>query len=245
MIIPAIDLINGKIVRLYQGNYKKKIDYNENIYSQLEDYCIQGSTTIHIVDLDGAKNPKNRQIMLCNKIISKCNIFLQIGGGIRSEKDIENLLHIGAKRIVIGSYAITHKREVKQWFYRYGNDCIVLALDVRIHSDNYKEVLINAWQDSAKLSLEDLIEEFSEVGLKHVLCTDISKDGTLSGPNFNLYKEITYMFKHINFQASGGISSLHDITQLKTCGVKSIIIGRSLLEKKFTVAEAIQCWQNE
>jgi len=245
MIIPSIDLINGKIVRLYQGNYKKQITYNKNLYSQLEHYCIQGATTIHIVDLDGAKNPKNRQIKLFNEMLSQYDFFLQIGGGIREEKDIENLLTVGAARVVIGSYAIKNKKEVKKWFNNYGNNRIVLALDIRIHSNNYKEVLMNAWQDSAKLSLENLIEEFSEVGLKHVLCTDVSKDGTLSGPNFNLYKEITAVFKNIHFQSSGGISELNDITKLKLCGVKDIIIGRSLLENKFTVSEAIQCWQNE
>jgi phosphoribosylformimino-5-aminoimidazole carboxamide ribotide isomerase len=244
MIIPAIDLMNGKIVRLYQGNYEKKIDYNKNIYSQLEHYCTQGATNIHIVDHDGAKNPKNIQIGLCNDILSKFKIVLQIGGGIREEKDIENLFKAGATRVVIGSYAIKNKEEVKNWFNNYGSDFIVLALDVRVHANNYKEVLMNAWQSSTKLSLENLIEEFSSVGLKHVLCTDISKDGTLSGPNFNLYKEISHVFKDIKLQSSGGISSLKDIVKLKSCGVKSIIIGRSLLENTFTVSEAIQCWQN-
>lgn len=244
MIIPAIDLMNGKIVRLYQGNYSKKTDYNENIYSKLSSYNVKEVKIMHIVDLDGAKDPKNRQIKLCKKILSKIDVSLQIGGGIRTEKDIETLFQAGAKRVVIGSAAIINKKEVKKWFDNYGGNKIVLALDILINQKKEKEILINGWQNHSKFSLENIVNEFSEVGLEYVLCTDISKDGTLSGPNFALYKEISKLFKHIKFQSSGGVSSLNDIADLKYSGIHDVIIGRSLLENKFTISEAIECWQN-
>jgi len=244
MIIPAIDLMNGKIVRLYQGNYSKKMDYNDNVYTRLNKYNIHGVKIIHIVDLDGAKNPKNRQISLFRKILSEVNVSLQIGGGIRTEQDVEILFKLGVKRVVISSSAIINPKEVKKWFNIYGGDSIVLALDVLIDINKKKEILINGWKNYSKLSLEDIISEFSEVGLKHVLCTDISKDGTLLGPNLDLYREISKSFQHIKFQSSGGVSSLHDIFSLKSCGIHDVIIGRSLLENKFTIMEAVQCWQN-
>jgi phosphoribosylformimino-5-aminoimidazole carboxamide ribotide isomerase len=244
VIIPAIDLMNGKIVRLYQGNYSKKTDYDDDIYSKLSSYDIKEVKIMHIVDLDGAKDPKNRQIKLCKTILSKVNVPLQIGGGIRTEKDIEMLLQAGAERVVISSAAIINKKEVKKWFNNYGGNTIVLALDVLINQKKEKEILINGWQNHSKFSLESIVNEFSEVGLEYVLCTDISKDGTLLGPNFVLYKEISKLFKHIKFQSSGGVSSLNDITDLKACGIYDVIIGRSLLENKFTILEAIECWQN-
>ncbi|CAL4042332.1 1-(5-phosphoribosyl)-5-[(5-phosphoribosylamino)methylideneamino]imidazole-4-carboxamide isomerase [Buchnera aphidicola] len=244
MIIPAIDLMDGKVVRLYQGDYSKKKYYNDDIYTRLCNYNIHAVKMIHIVDLDGAKNPNNRQIQLFKEILSKVDIPLQIGGGIRKEKDIETLFQAGTKRVVISSSAIINQKEVKRWFNIYGGNAIVLALDVLINKKKEKEILINGWKDHSKFILEYIINEFSEVGLKHVLCTDISKDGTLLGPNFILYKEISKLFPHIKFQSSGGVGSLNDISRLKSCGIHDVIIGRSLLEKKFSILEAVQCWQN-
>ena len=245
MIIPAFDLINGKAVRLYQGDYFRQRNYNINLYSSLEEYKSKGVKIIHLVDLDGAKNSENKQIELFKKILSYSTIPIQIGGGIRSTKDIDMLFDLGAKKIVIGSSIIKNKIEVKKWLKVYGSDSIVLALDININSNNTKEIYINGWQKCTKITLEEIIEYFEPNGLKHVLCTDISKDGTLLGPNIQLYKEIANSFKDIEFQASGGIGKLQDIISLKKTGVKSIIIGRSLLEKKFTIEEALKCWQKE
>ncbi|WP_343192248.1 1-(5-phosphoribosyl)-5-[(5-phosphoribosylamino)methylideneamino]imidazole-4-carboxamide isomerase [Buchnera aphidicola] len=244
MIIPAIDLINGQIVRLYQGNFSEKKIYSNDIHAKIKDYYSQGAQIIHIVDLDGAKDPTIKQIKLYKSILSKIDVYTQIGGGIRTEKDIETLFEIGAKRVVISSVAISNCTEVKKWFKNYGGNAIVLALDVLINANNCKEILINGWQENSQLSVENVIKKFSEYGLKYVLCTDISKDGTLLGPNFVLYKELTQLFPHICFQSSGGVSSLEDIVRLKSCGIKDIIIGRSLLENRFTLLEAISCYQN-
>jgi len=244
MIIPAFDLIQGKPVRLYQGDYSHKIKYNINLYKCLKDYEMKGVKSIHLVDLDGAKNITKRQIEVFKNIIAYTNIPIQIGGGIRNEDDINMFLNLGVKRIVIGSSVIKNQVEVKKWLKNYGSDVIILALDVII-KNNKKEIAIHGWQEKTNITLEQVIDDFSPIGLKNVLCTDISKDGTLSGPNNILYKEIVEKFKHIKFQASGGVSKLKDIVSLKKTGVNSVIIGRSLLEKKFTIKEALQCWQKE
>ncbi|XBC44461.1 MAG: 1-(5-phosphoribosyl)-5-[(5-phosphoribosylamino)methylideneamino]imidazole-4-carboxamide isomerase [Buchnera aphidicola (Schlechtendalia peitan)] len=244
MIIPSIDLINGKIVRLYKGKYNFKTFYKFNIKDVLLNYYAQGASIIHIVDLDGALNPDKKQTNIIKVLLSNSDFSLQVGGGIRDDKDIELLFSLGVKRVVVGSSAVYTPEKVSSWLKRYGGECIVLALDLKIFSNSYKEVVVNAWKSSSGISVEQLINKFSSDGLKHVLCTDISKDGTLLGPNINLYKELFNSFKHINFQSSGGIGSLEDIVSIKQSGIQNIIIGRALLEKKFSLIEAITCWQN-
>ena len=245
MIIPAFDLINGDIVRLYQGDYLNKKKYSLHLINALKEYYFKRVKMIHLVDLDGAKNIKNRQIKLLNNILSSISIPIQIGGGIRTSTDIDELLKAGAKRVVIGSSIIKNQNKIKEWLEIYGSDAIVLALDIRINSENNKEIYINGWKNKTNFILEEIIEYFLPSKLKHVLCTDISKDGTLLGPNISLYKELCNSFKTIKFQASGGVSTLQDIIALRKTGVNSVIIGRSLLEKKFTIEEAIACWQKE
>ncbi|QCI20259.1 1-(5-phosphoribosyl)-5-[(5-phosphoribosylamino)methylideneamino]imidazole-4-carboxamide isomerase [Buchnera aphidicola (Brachycaudus cardui)] len=245
MIIPAFDFINGEAVRLYQGDYSNKKKYNINLQCCLEEYKYKGVKNIHLVDLDGAKNSQNRQLELFKNILSYTNIPIQIGGGIRTTEDINILLDLGVKKVVIGSAVIQNKIQVKQWLKQYGADKIVLALDIHIDSDNKKEVYIHGWKKKTKITLEEIIEYFSPSGLQHVLCTDISKDGTLLGPNIKLYQELSNSFKKIKFQASGGVGTLQDVISLNNTGIHSVIIGRSLLEKKIKIEEALECWQNE
>ncbi len=243
MIIPALDLIEGKVVRLHQGDYGQQRDYGSDPLPRLQDYEAQGAEVLHLVDLTGAKDPAARQIPLLTKLLAGVNVPVQVGGGIRTRDDVEALLNAGATRVVVGSTAVKDPEEVKSWFKQYGPEAIVLALDVRIDANNRKEVAISGWQEAAGVTLEEVIEQFLPVGLKHVLCTDISRDGTLSGSNIELYREVSTRFPSIAFQSSGGIGSLDDIAALNGCGAKGVIVGRALLEGKFTVAEAISCWQ--
>lgn len=237
--------MNGNIVRLYQGKYSFQTFYDIDVFSVLSDYHMQGANIVHLIDLDGALNPNNKQTKLIKHLLRDTDFNLQIGGGIRSRQDIDTLLECGAKRIVIGSLSINSTSKVIKWLREYGKDIIVLAVDIKIHDNRYKEVVFNAWQDNTGISLEDLISKFIMKELKYVLCTDVSKDGTLCGPNLTLYHEISQFFKNIHFQSSGGISSIKDIISIKQSGVKDVIIGRALLEKKFSLKEAISCWQNE
>ncbi|OCG19339.1 1-(5-phosphoribosyl)-5-[(5-phosphoribosylamino)methylideneamino]imidazole-4-carboxamide isomerase [Gilliamella apicola] len=245
MIIPALDLIEGSVVRLHQGDYAKKRNYGNNPLLRLQDYEKQGAKLLHLVDLTGAKNPTARQISLIQTLINGVQVPIQVGGGIRTEKDIQSLLSAGAARVVIGSTAIKQPELVKMWFTKYGAERLVLALDVRIDKQGNKYVAIHGWQEDSKQTLEQVIEDYLPYGLQHVLCTDISKDGTLSGSNIKLYQEISQKYPQIAFQASGGIGQLNDVKALQNSGVAGVIVGRALLEGKFTVQEAISCWQKE
>lgn len=243
IIIPALDLIDGTVVRLHQGDYDQKRDYGSDPLLRLQEYQRQDAKLLHLVDLTGAKDPKARQITLIQTLIKGVQVPVQIGGGIRTQDDVEALLAAGAARVVIGSTAIKQPEIVKQWFSKYGSEALVLALDVRIATDGNKYVAIHGWQEDSNQTLEQVIDDYLPHGLKHVLCTDISKDGTLSGSNVRLYREISQKYPQIAFQASGGIGQLDDVKALKDSGVAGVIVGRALLEGKFTVQEAISCWQ--
>ena len=244
MIIPALDLIDGKVVRLHQGDYGQQRDYGSDPLPRLQEYERQGASVLHLVDLTGAKDPAKRQIPLLTTLLRGVSVPVQVGGGIRHRDDVAALLAAGATRVVVGSTAVKQPEAVKAWFTEFGADAIVLALDVRIDAANRKEVAISGWQEAAGVTLEEVISGYQSVGLKHVLCTDISRDGTLSGSNVALYKEVSDAFPDIAFQSSGGIGSLTDIAALRGSGAQGVIVGRALLEDKFTVAEAISCWQN-
>lgn len=244
MIIPALDLIDGKVVRLHQGDYGQQRDYGNDPLPRLQDYQQQGGEVLHLVDLTGAKDPAARQIPLLRKLLAGVSVPVQVGGGIRSEDDVAALLEAGASRVVIGSTAVRQPDVVKQWFTRFGADALVLALDVRIAADGRKNIAVSGWQEDSGVTLEQIVDEFLPYGLKHVLCTDISRDGTLSGSNVALYQEVCARYPQVAFQSSGGIGSLEDIAALRGSGVQGVIVGRALLEGKFTVKEAIACWQN-
>ncbi|TBL37901.1 1-(5-phosphoribosyl)-5-[(5-phosphoribosylamino)methylideneamino]imidazole-4-carboxamide isomerase [Hafnia alvei] len=244
MIIPALDLIDGKVVRLHQGDYGQQRDYGNDPLPRLQDYQQQGGEVLHLVDLTGAKDPAARQIPLLRKLLAGVSVPVQVGGGIRSEEDVAALLEAGAARVVIGSTAVRQPDVVKQWFTRFGADALVLALDVRIAADGSKNIAVSGWQEDSGVTLEQIVDQFLPYGLKHVLCTDISRDGTLSGSNVALYQEVCARYPQVAFQSSGGIGSLEDIAALHGSGVKGVIVGRALLEGKFTVKEAIACWQN-
>ncbi|PLK58206.1 1-(5-phosphoribosyl)-5-[(5-phosphoribosylamino)methylideneamino]imidazole-4-carboxamide isomerase [Candidatus Palibaumannia cicadellinicola] len=246
MIIPALDFIDGTVVRLHQGDYQQQRSYGNNPQLRIHDYLRDGAEVLHLVDLNGARNPLARQNKLLTSLLADCApAQVQIGGGIRSAADVEALLKAGANRVVIGSIAVKKPQEVQQWFKRFGPDALVLALDVRIDVDGKRWVAINGWMENSGVMLEQVINQYSQrVGLKNILCTDISRDGTLSGMNIELYQSLCSDWPSIAFQSSGGIGSLKDIAKLRPSGVKGVIIGRALLEDKFTVAEAIACWQN-
>ncbi|QMV51942.1 1-(5-phosphoribosyl)-5-[(5-phosphoribosylamino)methylideneamino]imidazole-4-carboxamide isomerase [Ewingella americana] len=244
MIIPALDLIDGSVVRLHQGDYGQQRDYGSDPLPRLQDYQGQGAEVLHLVDLTGAKDPAARQIPLLKKLLAGVSVPVQVGGGIRTEQDVEALLSAGATRVVVGSTAVKDPETVQGWFSRFGADALVLALDVRIDEHGTKNVAISGWQENSNATLEQVVEQYMPFGLKHVLCTDISRDGTLAGSNVELYREVTARFPQVAFQASGGIGNLDDIAQLRDSGVTGVIVGRALLEGKFSVTEAISCWQN-
>jgi len=245
MIIPALDLIDGEVVRLYQGDYEKKTSYAYSPIEQLKLYADQGATWLHLVDLTGAKDPAKRQLTLIAKMMDAVsNVGLQVGGGIREEKDLTDLFAAGASRVVIGSLAVKQPELIEQWLSKYGSEKIVLALDLNIDLQGNKHVAVHGWQENSGVTIEELLTRFIPLGLKHVLCTDISKDGTLTGSNTDLYTDLVQAWPQIQWQSSGGIGSLDDIAALTPCNVAGVIVGRALLEDKFNVTEAIACSLN-
>ena len=244
MIIPAIDLINGKVVRLYQGDYGQKTEYTASPQERFDLYVAAGAKQLHLVDLDGAKDASKRQLTVIRELLQNTKAPVQIGGGVRTEQDVKDLLDAGANRVVVGSTAVKDPQMVMGWMEKYGAEHIVLALDVNIDANGQRKIAVAGWQQDSGVTIEALIERFLPAGLKHVLCTDISRDGALQGSNVALYQSLAAQYPQISFQASGGIGGIADIEALKGSGVGGVILGRSLLEGKFTAEEAIACWQD-
>ncbi|WP_305407702.1 1-(5-phosphoribosyl)-5-[(5-phosphoribosylamino)methylideneamino]imidazole-4-carboxamide isomerase [Photobacterium leiognathi] len=244
MIIPALDLIEGQVVRLFQGDYGQVTEYKVDPAEQFNLYHQAGANWLHLVDLTGAKDTQARQLSLIERLLKSTPANVQIGGGVRTEQDVADLLNAGAKRVVIGSTAVKQPEMVKGWMEKYGAEHIVLALDINIDDNGKRIVAVSGWQEDSGVTIEALLEDFLKVGLKHVLCTDISRDGTLAGSNVELYVDLCRQYPQVQFQSSGGIGSLDDIAALKGSGVAGVIVGRALLDGKFTAEQAFTCWNN-
>ncbi|WP_305843996.1 1-(5-phosphoribosyl)-5-[(5-phosphoribosylamino)methylideneamino]imidazole-4-carboxamide isomerase [Photobacterium leiognathi] len=244
MIIPALDLIEGQVVRLFQGDYGQVTEYKVDPAEQFSLYHQAGANWLHLVDLTGAKDTQARQLSLIERLLKSTPANVQIGGGVRTEQDVADLLNAGAKRVVIGSTAVKQPEMVKGWMEKYGAEHIVLALDINIDDDGNRIVAVSGWQEDSGVTIEALLDDFLKVGLKHVLCTDISRDGTLAGSNVELYVDLCRQYPQVQFQSSGGIGSLDDIAALKGSGVAGVIVGRALLDGKFTAEQAFACWNN-
>ncbi|MCR2039556.1 1-(5-phosphoribosyl)-5-[(5-phosphoribosylamino)methylideneamino]imidazole-4-carboxamide isomerase [Campylobacter helveticus] len=241
-LIPAIDLIDGEVVRLVKGAYESKQSYDFKPLKKLKEYERAGAKWLHLVDLSGAKEPNKRQLELIQSLALNLNANLQVGGGIRTKAEVKNLLESGVKRVVIGSLALTNPKLCVELLREFGAEKICLALDVKpVREDFY--LALNAWQDTSEKRLFEVLEFYAKEGLKHILCTDISKDGTLSGVNVGLYEQIALNFPHIHTQASGGVAGLEDLEKLKgLCG--GVIVGKALLEGIFNIKEGLQCLEN-
>lgn len=226
IIYPAIDLIAGEVVRLHKGDFDQKTTYGTDPVAVARAYAEAGASWLHLVDLDGAKDPANRQTALIADIIAGSGLKVQTGGGIRSRADLKALLDAGASRVVIGSLAVREPDLVRQMFLDFGAESICLAADV-IRRDGAFLVAVSGWQEASSLKLSDFIAGFADVGLRHVLCTDIDRDGTMTGPNAGLYAEMKAEFPNIQLQASGGVKGIEDLDGLSTDGV---IIGRAIYE---------------
>ncbi|MEG2830030.1 MAG: HisA/HisF-related TIM barrel protein, partial [Edwardsiella sp. (in: enterobacteria)] len=173
MIIPALDFIDGSVVRLHQGDYGRQRDYDGDALTRLLEYQRQGAEQLHLVDLSGARDPARRQLPMLTRLLRALSVPVQVGGGVRSAEDVATLLDAGATRVVVGSTAIRQPQEVARWFTRFGADRLVLALDVRIAANGDKRVAVSGWQEDSGVTLEQTVAHFLPLGLRHVLCTDI------------------------------------------------------------------------
>ena len=231
-IIPAIDLIDGKCVRLVQGDYSKKTIYNDDALAVAKDFINSGAKLIHVVDLDGAKAGKITNIDVIKKLTSN-NIPIEVGGGIRSFNDIDLLLNVGVKRVILGSVAVTNQEFLKEAINKYGKDKIVLGLDCK---NGY--VSIKGWLEDSKLTDIDMLNIFKDFGGLNVIYTDISKDGMMSGVSIDNIKRL--IPSKLNIIASGGVSSIDEVIKCKNAGCSGAIIGKAYYTGKINIRDAIK-----
>lgn len=231
-IIPAIDIIDGKCVRLTQGDYNQKKIYNENPLDVAKEFEAAGLNYLHLVDLDGAKRGMVVNSQVVQSICNNTSLHVDFGGGVKKADDIKQLLDYGVKQINLGSIAVKEPEKVFEWIAVFGPDKIILSADVR-----NEQIAINGWQENAAINIIDFIEPYSQKTLKYVVCTDISTDGMLSGPNITLYQKIQESYPELKVIASGGVSGISDVVALKKLGVDGVIIGKAIYEGKVTLDE--------
>ena len=236
-IIPAIDLIGGKCVRLLKGDFAQSTEYSDDPAAVARRFAALGLGDLHLVDLDGARTgePGNRTIV--RQIAAESSAEIQLGGGIRSGDDVRNWLGAGVVRCVVGSVAIRKPDTVKAWLNDYGTESIVLALDVRLDTGNTPVLTTHGWTRDSGISLWDCLDDYRKAGARHVLCTDVSRDGAMAGPNIALYTEILARYEGLQLQASGGVRSIGDMRELRTRGLPAAITGRALLDGEITDEE--------
>ena len=231
-IIPAIDIIEGKCVRLKKGDYNQKTIYNENPLEIAKEFEDAGIKRLHLVDLDGAKAKHVVNLKVLENIASHTNLEIDFGGGIKSDLDIENVFNYGATFATIGSVAITQPGLLLDWITKYSGEKIILCADIK---DGF--IAITGWKDITKVKINEFIADYSLKGITTILCTDISKDGMLMGASINLYEKLNSDFPKINFIASGGIFSINEIDRLNNMNVFGAIIGKAYYEGRIKLNE--------
>jgi phosphoribosylformimino-5-aminoimidazole carboxamide ribotide isomerase len=229
-LIPAIDLRGGRCVRLLQGDFAAETVYPDDPEQLLDRYRSFGARRIHVVDLDGARHGEQRNRSVILSLAQRREVRLQVGGGLRTLDRVRDLLDAGVERVVIGSRAVTAPDEVVAWLDDVEADRVVLALDVRLSPD-VPMLATGGWLATSTTSLWSAVERFARVGVRHVLCTDVARDGALCGPNFALYADAVRRFPELQWQASGGVASTQDLAGLRECGVAAVVSGKALLEK--------------
>lgn len=237
-LIPAIDIIDGKCVRLTKGDYNNKKIYNENPITVAQEFEKHGFRRLHIVDLDGAKSNHIVNVDILKRITSETNLIVDFGGGIKTDNDIELAFQNGASMVTIGSIAVTQPKLFVSWIDKYGPERIILGADVR----NGK-ISINGWKEDSTEELLPFLKYYIDKGINKVLCTDISKDGMLQGTAIELYKNVMKEYPSLQLIASGGVSCLSDIIELENNGIPAVVFGKAIYEGKINLNELWE-WQN-
>lgn len=235
-IIPAIDIIEGKCVRLTKGDYSTKKIYNESPLEVAKEFEAAGIEYLHVVDLDGAKASTIINHKVLEQIASKTNLKIDFGGGLKSDKDLEIAFNSGANQITGGSIAVKNSEIFESWIEKFGSQKIILGADFYPSTSGGK-IATNGWQEESNLELLPFINGYQQKGIQYVICTDISKDGMLQGPSFYVYKEIETAIKDIKLIASGGISTYDELPKLAAIGCEGVIIGKAIYENKISLKQ--------
>jgi len=235
-LLPAIDLIGGRCVRLMQGDFARETDYSDDALAALAGFAEGGAEEAHLVDLDGARAGEPRQHELLAVLAQQCPLRLQVAGGFRSRGQVEALIGAGVERVVVGSLALTDPAAVVAMLDEFGPDRLALALDVRIE-DGRAMVATHGWERGSGRTLDEVLGQFPAV--RHLLVTDIARDGMLGGPNIALTRSIVERYPAIEVQASGGVAELSDLAALNATGAARAIVGKAIWEQKFSVAQGV------
>ncbi|MGC1209039.1 MAG: 1-(5-phosphoribosyl)-5-[(5-phosphoribosylamino)methylideneamino]imidazole-4-carboxamide isomerase [Ornithinimicrobium sp.] len=239
-VYPALDIRQGIVVRLHKGDYDKETRYAGAPLEVAHEYARAGARWLHLVDLDAARAGGYTLLPLLEEIATSTGLQIQTGGGVRTHDDVQAILDAGAARVVIGSMAVREPETVLGWLEHFGPDRITVALDTRTSEEGAWELPIAGWTSVAETDLPTMLHRYAASGLKHVLCTDIGRDGTLSGPNTHLYTFMTRSSPELKVQASGGVRDAADIRSCHKTGCAGVILGKSLLEGRLTVTEAVE-----
>ena len=231
-IIPAIDIIEGKCVRLTKGDYSTKIIYNEDPLEAAKMFENHGIQYLHLVDLDGARSQKIVNYKVLEEIASKTSLQIDFGGGLKSDADLKIAFESGATQITGGSIAVKDPELFETWIRNYGSEKIILGADV-----NNRKIAVSGWTEDSELELFPFVENYLQKGIQYVICTDISKDGMLEGPSFDLYRELLEQFEDIKLIASGGISKMDDLYKLKELVCEAAIIGKAIYEGRISMMD--------
>lgn len=231
-IIPAIDIIDGRPVRLSQGDYSRRTDYDLSVEDVARAYRDAGIRRLHIVDLDGAKASEPVNLAVLERVVAATALDVEFGGGVKSEQSLRSVLSAGARWVICGSAAVTAPDEFRRWMAQFGPEHVILGADVR----NGK-VATHGWLQEVAIGAAELIESFVSDGLGQVICTDISRDGMLQGPSTQMYVELQERFPQVDIIVSGGVGSVHDIAALDRAGLRAVITGKAIYEGKITLKE--------
>ena len=231
-IIPAIDIIDGKCVRLTKGDYSQKTEYNENPLEVAKEFESAGIQRLHLVDLDGAKAKKVVNLSVLQTIAKNTNLTIDFGGGVQTTEDLKDVFEAGAKQITGGSIAVKNEVLFTEWIEEFGSEKIILGADVKGH-----HIAIHGWQESSDKHIFDFLEHYLAKGLKYVICTDVSKDGALQGTSNALYQDILNRFPDVKLIASGGVGNVQDLEILDEMDVYGAIVGKAIYEKRIELSD--------
>ncbi|WGM32072.1 1-(5-phosphoribosyl)-5-[(5-phosphoribosylamino)methylideneamino]imidazole-4-carboxamide isomerase [Brevundimonas sp. NIBR11] len=240
IVYPAIDLRNGVCVRLMHGRFNQVTEYDQVPAARLAAFAAEGATWVHVVDLDGAEAGRAMQHQLIGELAGSIDVKIQSGGGVRDVDDVEALLNAGVSRVVVGSLAVSNPVVVATWLERFSPDRLTLAFDVKVGEDGVPVPALKGWTEAAGVDLWAALDRYPAGTLKHVLITDVGRDGALTGPNLELLAEVLQRRPELKVQASGGVSSIEDILAAKAIGCDGAIVGRAIYEGRFTARQAIE-----
>lgn len=234
--IPAIDLFEGSVVRLYQGDYAQVTRYPRPAREYAQKLLDAGLDTLHVVDLNAARGDEDDNERIVAELAGIEGLEVQVGGGVRNNERLTRMLEAGAARVVVGSIAVQEPGRVVEWMQLYGAERIVPALDIRFNASGEPEALVQGWQESGNVSLWQLLDTYRPAGIRRLLCTDVARDGTMAGPNLALYAEILGQLDDVELQASGGVARLSQLQLLADAGIPAAVVGRAWLDERIPLA---------